>query len=157
MENTTRALVMAGGILIGILILGALMLLINSLGSYQTQKYDSNKTTEIARFNNSFEPYNKDNLSLMELKSVYNKINDNNNKNPEYKIDSNFLDEQTAKEQLNKDADKYGGQEENVYDKFIKNFRNISEEQKMKHKFKCKNIQYNNPGGRISSMDFYSK
>ena len=91
MENATRALTMAGGILIALMILGALFLMFNNLSSYQNQNDTSTKSTQIAEFNNQFEPYNKDNLNnkdnltLMELHSVYNKVNSNNTKNPEYK------------------------------------------------------------------------
>lgn len=87
MENATRALTMAGGILIALMILGALFLMFNNLSSYQNQNDTSTKSTQIAEFNNQFEPYNKDNLTLMELHSVYNKVNSNNTKNPEYKIE----------------------------------------------------------------------
>ena len=73
MENATRALTMAGGILIALMILGALFLMFNNLSSYQNQNDTSTKSTQIAEFNNQFEPYNKDDLTLMELHSVYNK------------------------------------------------------------------------------------
>ena len=43
MENATRALTMAGGILIALLIIGALLLAFNNLSSYQNQM-DSNES-----------------------------------------------------------------------------------------------------------------
>ena len=90
MENATRALTMAGGILIALMILGALFLMFNNLSSYQNSNDASTKNSQIAEFNNQFEPYNKDNLTLMELKSVWNKIQSNNSKNPEYFIETNI-------------------------------------------------------------------
>lgn len=153
MENATRALVMAGGILIGILILGALMLMFNSIGAYQTNKNDSDKLTEIAQFNNQFEPYNKEDLTLMELKSVYNKIL-SNRKNSEFKINSNLLDETKAKDILNCCDTDRDGQRESIYNDFINNFNSIIESQKIYRRFKCKSIEYANSGGRISQIDF---
>lgn len=153
MENATRALVMAGGILIGILILGALMLMFNSIGAYQTNKNDSDKQTEIAQFNNQFEPYNKEDLTLMELKSVYNKIL-SNRKNSEFKINSNLLDETKAKDILNCCDTDRDGNTELIYNDFKNNFNKIIESQKIYRRFKCKSIEYANSGGRISQIDF---
>ena len=153
MDNITRALVMAGGILIGILILGALMLMFNSIGAYQTNKNNSEILTEIAQFNNQFEPYNKDNLTLMELKSVYNKIL-GNRKSSEFKIDSNLLDETKAKAILNCSDTDRDGKKESIYNDFINNFNSIIESQKIYRRFKCKSIEYANSGGRISQIDF---
>ena len=78
MENASKALLMAGGILIALLILGALIMMFTSLQDYQNTNDAQTKNSQIAQFNNQFEPYNKDNLTLMELKSVYNKIESNN-------------------------------------------------------------------------------
>lgn len=148
MENATRALVMAGGILIGILILGALMLMFNSIGAYQTNKNDSDKLTEITQFNNQFEPYNKDGLTLMELKSVYNKIL-NNNKTSKYIIESNLLEnEANAKNIINSDDD-----DGEIYSDFMNNFNNISEKQKINRRFKCIIVEYDS-SGRINRMNF---
>lgn len=136
MENATRALTIAGGILIALMILGALMLMFNSLSSYQNQNDSLEKTTQIAEFNNQFESYNKNELTLMELKSVWNKIQSNNAKNPEYPIQTN-IDE--------------------VYTNIDRDFSNIlyfSENDKQMKKFKCTVIEYNNDGGRISGIYF---
>ncbi len=133
MENATRALVMAGGILIALIILGALLLMFNNLSSYQKNNDDSRKTSQISDFNNQFEPYNKDNLTLMELKSVYNKIVSNNQKNPEFKIETNIL---------------------SVYPNISSSFKELPEEHKQNAVFKCKEIKYNNSEGRISEINF---
>lgn len=136
MENATRALVMAGGILIAVLILGALLLAFSNLSYYQEQNDSNEKSSQIAEFNNQFEAFNKKNLTLMELKSVWNKINSNNTKYPEYKIEENI---------------------EDVYANIDKNFKNetyFPEENKQNKKFECINIEYKNSEGRISKMEF---
>lgn len=90
MENASKALLMAGGILIALLILGALIMMFTSLQDYQNTNDARTKNTQIAQFNNQFEPYNKEGLTLMELKSVYNKIESNNKQHPEYEIEHNI-------------------------------------------------------------------
>ena len=133
MENATRALTMAGGILIALMILGALLLMFNNLSSYQNKNDASEKDSQVAEFNNQFEPYNKQNLTLMELKSVWNKIQSNNSKNPEYKINTNII---------------------KVYTNIDGDFTDFPEQDKQNHVYKCTSIEYNNPNGRISAMNF---
>lgn len=142
MENATRALTMAGGILIALMILGALFLMFNNLSSYQNQNDTSTKSTQIAEFNNQFEPYNKkDNLTLMELHSVYNKVNSNNKKNPEYKIEMIY--------EFNSNHE-----DGNLKENFKSNFTAIEEAEKMNSTFSCINIENKGVDGRISKIVF---
>ena len=141
MENATRALTMAGGILIALMILGALFLMFNNLSSYQNQNDTSTKSTQIAEFNNQFEPYNKDDLTLMELHSVYNKVNSNNTKNPEYKIEMIY--------EFNSNHE-----DGNLKENFKSNFTAIEEAEKMNSTFSCINIENKGVDGRISKIVF---
>ena len=133
---------MAGGILIALMILGALFLMFNNLSSYQNQNDTSTKSTQIAEFNNQFEPYNKkDNLTLMELHSVYNKVNSNNTKNPEYKIEMIY--------EFNSNHE-----DGNLKENFKSNFTAIEEAEKMNSTFSCINIENKGVDGRISKIVF---
>lgn len=133
MENASKALLIAGGILIAMLIIGSLVLLFNNIASYQSNEDANAKQSQIAKFNNQFEPFNKDELTLNELRSIYNKITSNNNKFPEYKIENNI---------------------KAIYSNISADFGEIEENEKITKKFKCINIEYNNPDGRISKMFF---
>lgn len=141
MENASNALLMAGGILIALLIIGALVIMGANLQSYQNNNDDLTKLSQIAEFNNQFEPYNKDNLTLMELKSVYNKIKSNNVQHPEYTINSNIED--LLRYLLGDD-----------FETFEKDFRKLSDDWKQNMKFECDKIVYGNPEGRISEIGF---
>ena len=133
MENASKALLMAGGILIALMIIGSIVLLFANLQDYQNKNDISIKQSQIAKYNNQFEPFNKKDLTLMELKSVYNKIESNNKKYPEYTITTNI---------------------ESIYPNITLNFSQIEEEEKINRVFKCTNIKYNNLDGRISEMNF---
>ncbi len=137
MENASKALLMAGGILIALLIIGSLVLLFANLQDYQNKTDISSKQSQIAEFNNQFEPYNKKDLTLMELKSIYNKIISNNTKHPEYKIESNIITAGNT-----------------VYPNISASFIEIDEQDKQNKRFECIKIEYNNADGRISKMDF---
>ena len=133
MENASKALVMAGSMLIALMILGALILLFSNLSNYQNKNDSSKKTSQIAEFNDEYNPYIKDNLTLMELKSVYNKILSNNEKNPDYEIETNIL---------------------KIYPEISGDFKSIDKEYKKKKSFKCTEVEYNNSEGRISKINF---
>lgn len=166
MENASKALLMAGGILIALLIIGSLFLMFSNLQSYQDNNDDIKKSTQVAEFNNQFEPYNKDGLTLMQLKSIYNKIVSNNVQHPEYpiqhNIDRNFLKQAFLKissvsaAEAEKDAEKFLSVEG---DTNTDGFRTIYDGQKQKLKFNCikNSIKYENQDGRISQMNFEIK
>ena len=57
MENASKALTMAGGILIALLIIGALILMVNQIGDYEKGQNNNDKNSELASFNKTFEKY----------------------------------------------------------------------------------------------------
>lgn len=134
MENAAKALLMAGGILIALLVIGALVLLFSNLSDYQNKTDASVKQSQIAEFNNQFEPYNRNDVTLMELKSLYNKILSNNAKS-EYKIETNISSPE-------------------VYENIEADSLSIPEDDKITLRFKCINIEYENADGRISKIEF---
>lgn len=78
MENASKALVMAGGILIALLIIGALMLMINQVSDYQRTETDSEKTQQLADFNKEYVQFTYDDIKGYELISLVNKVIDYN-------------------------------------------------------------------------------
>lgn len=147
MENASHALLIAGGILIALLILGSLVMLFTNLQDYQNKTDISVKQAQIADFNNQFEPFNKTGLTLMELKSIYNKITSNNIKHPEYTINHNI-----DTNLLNIKADPLNGDIASNF--FTGDFRVLPESEKMNRRFNCNLLEYKNEGGRISKMEF---
>lgn len=75
MENATKALVMAGSILIALLIIGALLLMFNNLSSYQNTNQQNIKDAQIVEFNNQFTTYIRDDVKGNELYSLLNSVN----------------------------------------------------------------------------------
>lgn len=149
MENASNALLMAGGILIALLIIGALVMMGANLQSYQNNNDDLTKSSQIAEFNNQFEPYNKDNLTLMELKSIFNKIESNNVQHPEHKIDHN----------IDKILLANSGMPEDDIERFLNDknggFKKIDDQYKQNLKFNCQS-QYieHDTEGRINYIAF---
>ena len=72
MENASKALIMAGGILIALLVLGALLLMINNLSDYQKSNSDLTESGQLATFNEQFTQYERDDLTGTEVISLAN-------------------------------------------------------------------------------------
>ena len=79
MENASKALLMAGGILIALLVIGALILMFNQIGSYGKKQDESKKGSQIAEFNKDFERYFDDKgITGADIVSLINKVVDYN-------------------------------------------------------------------------------
>lgn len=81
MENASKALLMAGGVLISLLIIGAFILLFNNLSTYQDSKTQNIKESQIVKFNNQFETYNRNEVRGNDLVSLANRVIDYNARN----------------------------------------------------------------------------
>jgi type II secretory pathway pseudopilin PulG len=80
MENASKALLMAGGVLIALMIIGALLLMFNQLGSYQKQNYTTEAEKQLAQFNQEFAQYTDEDIKGTDLITLVNKVVDYNQK-----------------------------------------------------------------------------
>lgn len=81
MENASKALIMAGGVLISLLIIGLLLLMFNRLSDFQKTGDNSKRTSQIAKFNMEYEGYLDDKgIKGADILSLINKIIDYNAK-----------------------------------------------------------------------------
>lgn len=78
MENASKALIMAGGVLIAIMIIGALILMFNSLSSYQDTNQQGEVEAQVVEFNNQYVTYDNENVRGSDLYSLLNKVIDYN-------------------------------------------------------------------------------
>lgn len=78
MENATKALIMAGSVLIALLIIGALLLMFNSLSSYQEVGTQNTREAQVIEFNNQYETYLRNNVRGSDMISLMNRIIDYN-------------------------------------------------------------------------------
>lgn len=149
MENATKALIMAGGILIAILIIGSFMLFFGDLNKYEQTKSDAVVQEQVVKFNNSYTSYDRSNLTLNEIKSLYNKIQSNNERAANG--DVNYYEITTNISELCMNT-------EDKIDISTADFKSLDERLKnKKYSFKCEKIDFSNPGGRVSNMTFSIK
>lgn len=81
MENASKALLMAGGILIALLVIGSVLLMFNQIGNYRKANTDSEKSAQLANFNKDFVRYaDGEQIKGVDVISLANKIVDYNQK-----------------------------------------------------------------------------
>lgn len=141
MENATKALEMAGSVLIGLLILGCLVFVYTKISENKKQEDLSDKTLQASEFNKDFEAYNRNNIYGTELFSLANKIDDYNTKEAEAKAYGEISITITLKEKLSGaqffTGISYTGKE------FNECYKNLSEEiKKLNKEYFGKNVSY---------------
>lgn len=141
MENASKALIMAGGVLIGILILSLAAYLFVDLGSTSAEITAQNAQKQITEFNSKFTSYEgyKDNegnwqITIYDIISLAAYAKENNeyyedvgNEKISVKIDNREI------------QDNDSAQNENLIKNYIKSDGTLV-------KFKCDNIDYNSRG-----------
>lgn len=91
MENASKALIMAGGMLLAILIVSLLIYAWSLFSEYQSSKDSLDMVEDTAKFNEQFTAYDRENIQGYEILSLVNKVidynyrksNDSNAKNNE--------------------------------------------------------------------------
>lgn len=78
MENTSKALIMAGGMLLAILIVSLLVYAWSLFSKYQSSQDDLTDIEDTAKFNEQFTNYQRDNVKGYEILSLANKVTDYN-------------------------------------------------------------------------------
>lgn len=80
MENASKALLMAAGVLISLVIIGAFMLMMSNLTDYQEKSYQSKADAQTVDFNNQYITYDRENVRGSDMVSLMNKIIDYNSR-----------------------------------------------------------------------------
>lgn len=78
MENASKALIMAGSVLIALIIIGAFMLMFRNLTDYQEKSDIVTHQQQIVEFNNQFSTYDRTGLRGNDMLSLMNRIIDYN-------------------------------------------------------------------------------
>ncbi len=139
MENATHALLIAGGILLGIITLSMLVYMFSNISRMGNAQSTKEEVERLAAWNNEWEAYNKKLLYGTEVLTVINKAEENNkeyDENEKYKVTVHVQDSKGNELDANK----------------IKEFVNESKTSI----YTCQNITYN-AEGRVSSMTFKFK
>lgn len=89
MENASKALLIAGGVLIALIILSLFIMMFNNMSNIQKEQEEQLKIEQITAFNSEFEAYSKKVMYGTDVITLINKVAENNKKyatSDDYKI-----------------------------------------------------------------------
>ena len=136
MENATKALLIAGGILIGLMIITLFVFMLRNVATIKNQERQKEEKERLFAWNAEWEAYNKKVLYGVDIISVINKAQQNNSDysgNPNYQVTVKVYKSATSTEEYT---------EEELMDLKM----NV---------FKCRNIGYSENIGRVNYVEFY--
>ena len=144
MENMSQALLIAAGILVGILIISMGVYLFSQAAAIPRDYNEKLENDKLAAFNEKFEVYNREDVTAQDIVTVINLAVQNNRKYNEEDVDyyiTVYLDgilmnASTEDEKIN-----------------ILSGTEI-EEGHLSYPYKCKTIEYSEVTGRVISMKF---
>ena len=81
MENASKALAIAGSILLSIMIIATLLYMVNNIREVKNQEDEQLKQQQILEFNKEYESYEKNLMRGTDVITVINKANNSNLQN----------------------------------------------------------------------------
>lgn len=154
MENASKALLMAGGILLALILLTAFVYLFGQVSQNAKEQDRLQQMEQINEFNAQYEAYQRNLLIGVDIASVCNKANSNNIKNQNKDINEEihiYVTFMEGWEEFNKKTKydmttyDFDGMKKNNSDKFY-SF-------KTKY-FKCTKVEYNSDTGKVKALYF---
>ena len=78
MENASKALLIAGGVLISLIVVSGFILAMRYMGDFQTANQNAKLEQQTLEFNSAFESYNRNNIRGNDIVSLMNRVSDYN-------------------------------------------------------------------------------
>lgn len=152
MENASNALMMAGGVLIGILLLSVLVISFNGAADL-AKSYDSSiAETSLQTFNNNFEKYTLGEVDIQSIITIAHFAKDYNTKNELTKHDAIYITVECDGKDLDEmtDTELIEFMQANTFYK-----DDTGKEDATKYQtFICKTIEYNENSNRVNKITF---
>lgn len=147
MENASKALIMAGGILIGVLILTLAAYLFLSFGAKSQEIHSRIDETQLNQYNAQYNIYaNRTDVTIYDIISLANLAEENKKNNITY---SNY----TTDYEVIVILIDGGNVDLSNTNEVIKKYSEVNTNGELKYRFKCNKIEYH-PNGRISKIMF---
>ena len=150
MENATKALIIAGGMLIAMLIVGLLTWGYTQLRSLQQTNVEEEERQQVVDFNERFEAYNKKVVRGYQMISLSNLVYDTNTRYTEevgYTPVTIIVDGLSSETAEKEDLESYI---QDKYDTMTSNEKNAFKQLY----FECTDVKYDAKNSRVVSMNF---
>ena len=150
MENASKALIIAGGMLIAMLIVGLLVWGFTSISRSQQARIDQEEVEQLTEFNERFEAYNRTTVRGYQMISLANLVYDTNAR---YREDEGYTPVSITVDGLSEE----GTTNEDLVSYIQGNYDSMTKKEKNALKqlyFQCTDVQYDPQNSRVLSMHF---
>lgn len=156
MENASNALIIAGGVLIGVLLLSIIVVAFQGAADLAKSYDTSIASTSLQAFNNTFEKFQDSDVNIHDIITLAHFAKDYNTKNLLEKTDSIYITVKCESTELQDktDSELLNFLEENTFSKLANGQENSEGNLQ---KYKCKDIQYNKNTGVVTEITFEKK
>ncbi len=158
MENASKALIMAAGVFLAMLVLGSLIFMWRTVGGYTSEIEGKKKTEQITSFNKQYESYLGRILRGNDISSIINRTRNNNTKDTPNKVVWEFIlsDSVELDSTIILPAGVYSEtQNINHYNNMIKD--PVKADEFTQLYFVCTKIEYNSETGYVNKITFLQK
>ena len=168
MENASKAILIAGGILIAVIIIGVLAYSFFSTSGYFREEQIAEKAEQLTAFNQQFESYHRKLLRGADVISILNKVIDHNKKyedeaNSEMKAEFEMKEAAVYQKDSNGKNQKVNTVSFEVGRIYNQNAINEIKQSKeafddfKRRIFDCTEIKYNKQTGRVNYIKFVER
>lgn len=154
-ENAANALMIAAGVLISVLIISLAVFLFNSSSEFAESYYAEIDSKTTQAFNNEFEIYNRDDVTIQDIVSLANFARDTNIKNGVENDKNNSIYIQVILYNGSKHLETLDREE--MYQFMEENTFIDNDPSKGEQKYKCKGIEYDENTQRVNKITFEIK
>ena len=156
MENASNALIIAGGVLIGVLLLSIIVVAFQGAADLAKSYDTSIASTSLQAFNNTFEKFQDSDVNIHDIITLAHFAKDYNTKNLLEKTDSIYITVKCESTELQDktDSELLTFLEANTFSKLANGQENSEGNLQ---KYKCKDIQYNKNTGVVTEITFEKK
>lgn len=161
-DNSSNALLMAGGVLLGVLIITLAVFAFKSSANFALEYEQTLEANQLAAFNNKFDIYNgREDITIYDIVSLANharRINDENQVSSQNKRNL-YIEVKIDNKDLNKNKNPDNqATEQKVQIELInliqEETKSITSETPKLNYYKCKEIHYNESTGRVDKIVF---
>lgn len=152
MENASKALIMAAGVLIGVLILSLAAFLFLDFGATSESVYSQMENQQLTQYNAQYTVYSgRKDITIYEIISIANLAKENNDY---YKDYTDYEDTYKVQVSLIGTLWTPNFQDNEQKPDWIVVYSKVDEQGNLKYMFECKGIEYHSSSGRVKNIKF---
>lgn len=155
MENASKALIMAAGVLIGILIISLAVYLFIDFGANSKEIHAQIEEQQLSEYNAQYTIYDgRSDIKIYDIITLANLAKQNNSNYEEYTNYEFVYRVQVTLKTNDGTISNFENTTDAVKQNQIEKYNAVGSDGEILHHFKCNGITYHSDGGRVATIEF---